>query len=47
MLAFDKVGITDQVKPKIKLFPGGGGPQKSVADGESEIRRGSLSQRLP
>jgi molybdate transport system substrate-binding protein len=40
MLAFDKMGITDQVKPKLKLFPGGGGPQKSVADGESEIAVG-------
>jgi molybdate transport system substrate-binding protein len=40
MLAFDKMGITDQVNPKIKLFPGGGGPQKSVADGESEIAVG-------
>jgi molybdate transport system substrate-binding protein len=40
MLAFDKMGITDQVKPKVKLFPGGGGPQKSVADGESEIALG-------
>jgi len=40
MLAFDKMGITDQVKAKLKLFSGGGGPQKSVADGESEIAVG-------
>jgi molybdate transport system substrate-binding protein len=40
MLAFAKMGITDQVKPKLKLFPGGGGPRKSVADGESEIAVG-------
>ncbi len=40
MLAFEKMGILDQIKPKLKLFPGGGGPQKSVADGESEIAVG-------
>lgn len=37
MLAFDKMGISDQVKPKLKLFPGGGGVQKAVADGEVEV----------
>jgi molybdate transport system substrate-binding protein len=40
MLAFDKMGITDQVKPKTKLFPGGGGVQKAVADGEVEVAVG-------
>ena len=40
MLAFDKMGITDQVKPKLKLFPGGGGVQKAVADGEVEVAVG-------
>jgi molybdate transport system substrate-binding protein len=40
MLAFDKMGITDQVKPKTKLYPGGGGVQKAVADGEVEVAVG-------
>jgi molybdate transport system substrate-binding protein len=40
MLAFAKMGITDQVKRKLKLFPTGAGAQKSVADGESEIAVG-------
>lgn len=40
MLAFDKMGITDQVKPKVKLFPGGGGVQKAVADGDVEVAVG-------
>src|SRR5712691_8674199 len=40
MLAFEKMGITDQVKPKLKLFPGGGGVQKAVADGEVEVAMG-------
>ena len=40
MLAFDKMGITDQLKPKLKLFPGGGGPQQSVAAGETEVAVG-------
>ena len=40
MLAFTKMGIMDQVKPKLKLFPGGGGPQKSVASGETEVAIG-------
>lgn len=40
MLAFDKMGITDQVKPKLKLFPGGGGVQKAVADGDVEVAVG-------
>ena len=37
MLAFEKMGITDQVKPKLKLFPGGGGVMKAAADGEVEV----------
>jgi molybdate transport system substrate-binding protein len=40
MLAFNKMGVTDQVKPKLKLFPGGGGVQKAVADGEVEVAVG-------
>jgi molybdate transport system substrate-binding protein len=40
MLAFDHMGITDQLKPKLKLFSGGGGPQQSVRDGETEIAVG-------
>ena len=40
MLAFEKMGILDQIKPKLKLFPGGGGPQKSVATGETEVAIG-------
>jgi len=40
MLALDKMGITAQVKPKLKLYPGGGGVQKAVADGEVEVALG-------
>jgi molybdate transport system substrate-binding protein len=40
MLAFDHMAITDQVKPKLKLFPDGGGPQQSVKGGETEIAVG-------
>jgi molybdate transport system substrate-binding protein len=40
MLAFEKMGITDQVKPKLTLFPTGRGPRTSVAAGESEIALG-------
>jgi molybdate transport system substrate-binding protein len=40
LLAFNHMGITDQLKPKLKLFPGGGGPQQSVAAGETEIAVG-------
>ena len=40
MLAFDKMGITDQVKPKLKLYSGGGAVQKAVADGEVEVSVG-------
>ena len=40
LLALDKMGITDQIKPKLKLFPTGGGVQDSVANGEIEIALG-------
>ena len=40
LLALDKMGITDQIKPKLKFFPGGGGVQDSVANGEIEIALG-------
>ena len=40
LLALDKMGITDQVKPKIKWFSGGGGVQDAVANGEIEIALG-------
>jgi molybdate transport system substrate-binding protein len=40
LLALDKMGIADQVKPKIKFFPGGGQVQDSVAKGEIEIALG-------
>ena len=40
LLALDKMGITDQVKPKIKWVPGGGEVQDSVAKGETEIAFG-------
>ena len=40
LLALDKMGIADQVKPKLKLFPGGGGVQDSVAKGEIEVALG-------
>jgi molybdate transport system substrate-binding protein len=40
MLALDKMGITEQVKSKIKWVPGGGQVQDAVAKGESEIALG-------
>jgi molybdate transport system substrate-binding protein len=40
LLALDKMGITDKVKPKIKWFSGGGGVQDAVANGEIEIALG-------
>ena len=40
LLALDKMGITDSVKPKIKWVPGGGEVQTSVAKGETEIALG-------
>ncbi len=40
LLALDKMGMTNDVRPKIKWMPGGGDVQKSVANGESEIAFG-------
>jgi molybdate transport system substrate-binding protein len=40
LMALDKLGITDQVKPKIKWVPTGGVVQDSVAKGEYEIALG-------
>ena len=40
LLALDKMGITGQLKPKIKWVPTGGVVQDSVAKGESEIALG-------
>jgi len=40
LLALQKMGIADQVKPKIKWVPGGGEVQQSVANGETEIALG-------
>jgi hypothetical protein len=36
----DHMGITDQVKPKLKLYPTGGGPQESVKAGDTEVAVG-------
>jgi molybdate transport system substrate-binding protein len=40
LLALDKLGLTQQLKPKIKWVPTGGVVQNSVAKGESEIAFG-------
>ena len=40
LMALDKMGITAQVKPKIKWVQGGGVVQDSVAKGETEIALG-------
>jgi molybdate transport system substrate-binding protein len=40
MQAFEKMGIIDQVKPKLKLYRGGDGAQKAVVDGEAEVAVG-------
>ena len=40
LLALDKMGITEQIRPKIKWVPGGGEVQTSVAKGETEIALG-------
>ena len=40
LLALDKMGIADQIKPKIKWVPGGGEVQTSVARGETELALG-------
>jgi molybdate transport system substrate-binding protein len=40
LLALDKMGLTNQIRPKIKWVPGGGEVQTSVAKGETEIAFG-------
>jgi molybdate transport system substrate-binding protein len=40
LAALDKLGITDQVKPKLKLVQGAGQVQQAVAKGEVEIAVG-------
>jgi molybdate transport system substrate-binding protein len=40
MAIFDRLGIREQVQPKLKIYPTGGGPQTSVANGEIEIALG-------
>ena len=40
LLALDKMGIAEQIRPKIKWVPGGGEVQTSVAKGETEIALG-------
>lgn len=40
MAVLQKLGIVDQVKPKLKIFPNGGGVQTAVANGEIEIALG-------
>jgi molybdate transport system substrate-binding protein len=40
LLALDKMGIANQVQPKIKWVPGGGEVQTSVAKGETEMALG-------
>jgi molybdate transport system substrate-binding protein len=40
LLALDKMGIADQVSPKIKWVRGGGEVQDSVANGETELAFG-------
>src|SRR5260221_970224 len=40
LLALDKMGLTNQIKSKIKWVPGGGEVQTSVAKGETEIAFG-------
>jgi ABC-type molybdate transport system substrate-binding protein len=40
LLALNKMGVTNDIRPKIKWMPGGGDVQNSVAKGESEIAFG-------
>ncbi len=40
LLALNKMGLTNEIRPKIKWMPGGGDVQKSVAAGESDIAFG-------
>src|ERR1051326_5511067 len=37
---FERLGIKEQVQPKLKIYPTGAGPQRSVANGEIEIALG-------
>ena len=47
LLAFQKMGIADQLTPKLKLYPTGGGPQKTVASGENEVAVGPYLSDYP
>ncbi len=40
MAIFERLGIKEQVQPKLKIYPTGAGPQTSVANGEIEIALG-------
>jgi molybdate transport system substrate-binding protein len=40
LLALDKMGVTGDIRPKIKFMPGGGDVQNAVARGEDEIAFG-------
>jgi len=40
LLALNKMGMTNEIRPKIKWMPGGGDVQKAVATGEDEIAFG-------
>ena len=40
LLSLNKMGLTNEIEPKIKWMPGGGDVQRSVAMGESEIAFG-------
>src|ERR1051325_11815670 len=40
MAIFERLGIKEQVQPKLKIYPTGAGPQRSVANGEIEIALG-------
>jgi molybdate transport system substrate-binding protein len=41
---FKKLGVTEQLQPKIKLAQGGAGAMKMVASGEAEIGMTFLSE---
>jgi molybdate transport system substrate-binding protein len=40
LLALNKLGITNEIRPKIKWLPGGGDVQRQVASGEAELAFG-------
>ena len=40
MAIFERLGIKDQVQPKLKIYPTGAGPQASVASGEIDVALG-------